>query len=72
MENLSFAFYDYPDMVDDMVTHWAELCARQIEQLPSGHPDRPGELVGGHGQQERPAGQPGPLPASSCSPATTA
>jgi len=34
MENLSFAFYDYPDMVHDMVTHWAELCARQIEALP--------------------------------------
>ena len=38
MENLSFAFYDYPDMVRDMVTHWAELCARQIEQLPADIP----------------------------------
>jgi uroporphyrinogen decarboxylase len=34
MQNLSYAFYDYPEMVHDMVTHWAELCARQIEQLP--------------------------------------
>jgi uroporphyrinogen decarboxylase len=38
MEKLSFAFYDYPDMVHDMVSHWAELCARQIEQLPSDVP----------------------------------
>ena len=35
MPNLSYAFYDYPDMIHDMVTHWAELCARQIEQLPA-------------------------------------
>ncbi len=35
MERLSFAFYDYPDMVRDMVEHWAELCARQIERLPA-------------------------------------
>ena len=35
MQNLSFAFYDDPDMVHEMVAHWAELCARQIEQLPS-------------------------------------
>jgi uroporphyrinogen decarboxylase len=38
MENLSYAFYDYPAMVHDMVTHWAELCARQIEQLPDDIP----------------------------------
>jgi len=38
METLSFAFYDYPDMVHDMVTHWSELCARQIEQLPEDLP----------------------------------
>jgi hypothetical protein len=38
MENLSFAFYDHPDMVHDMVAHWAELCARQIEQLPGDIP----------------------------------
>ena len=34
MQNLSYAFYDYPQMVEDMVDHWAELCARQIERLP--------------------------------------
>jgi len=33
-ERLSLAFYDYPAMVHDMVEHWAELCARQIERLP--------------------------------------
>jgi len=33
-ENLSLAFYDYPDMIADMVDHWAELIARQIEKLP--------------------------------------
>jgi hypothetical protein len=38
MEKLSYAFYDYPEMVHDMVTHWAELCARQIEQLPEDVP----------------------------------
>ena len=32
-ENLSLAFYEYPDMIHDMVEHWAELCAQQIEQL---------------------------------------
>lgn len=35
MENLSYAFYDYPDMIHDMTAHWAELCARQIERLPA-------------------------------------
>lgn len=34
MQNLSFAFYDYPEMVHDMVANWAELCAWQLEQLP--------------------------------------
>ena len=34
MENLSFAFYDHPQMIHDMVEHWAELCAQQVEQLP--------------------------------------
>jgi uroporphyrinogen decarboxylase len=38
MESLSFAFYDYPGMLHDMVAHWAELCARQIEQLPEDIP----------------------------------
>ena len=37
-ENLSVAFYDYPDMIHDMVGHWAELYARQIEQLPDDVP----------------------------------
>ncbi|HUU31442.1 MAG TPA: uroporphyrinogen decarboxylase family protein, partial [Phycisphaerae bacterium] len=32
-EKLSLAFYDYPEMVHDMVEHWSELCARQIENL---------------------------------------
>jgi uroporphyrinogen decarboxylase len=34
MEALSYAFYDYPDMIRDMVECWAELAARQIENLP--------------------------------------
>jgi len=34
IENLSYAFYDYPEMIHDMVSHWSELAARQIEQLP--------------------------------------
>jgi uroporphyrinogen decarboxylase len=34
MENLSYAFYEQPAMVHDMVEHWAELCARQLERLP--------------------------------------
>lgn len=38
MENLSYAFYDYPSMIHDMVQHWAELCALQIESLPSDIP----------------------------------
>ena len=33
-ENLSMAFYEYPEMVHDMVEHWAELLTRQIERLP--------------------------------------
>ncbi len=36
--NLSLAFYDRPAMVRDMVAHWAELCARQIERLPEDLP----------------------------------
>jgi len=38
MENLSYAFYEQPDMVHDMVEHWAELCARQMEKLPADIP----------------------------------
>ncbi len=35
MENLSCAFYEYPEMIHDMVEHWAELIARQVEALPA-------------------------------------
>lgn len=34
MENLSYAFYDYPDMIRDMVDHWSALAMAQIENLP--------------------------------------
>ena len=34
MENLSCAFFEYPDMIHDMVEHWAELIARQIDAMP--------------------------------------
>ena len=34
MENLSYAFYEQPDMVRDMAEHWGELIARQLESLP--------------------------------------
>jgi hypothetical protein len=34
-QNLSYAFFDYPEMIESIVEHWAELCARQIERLPS-------------------------------------
>jgi uroporphyrinogen decarboxylase len=37
-ENLSTAFYDYPEMIHDMVNHWAELCAAQVEALPPDFP----------------------------------
>lgn len=37
-ENLSYAFYEQPAMVHDMVEHWAELLAGQIEQLPADLP----------------------------------
>ena len=33
--NLSYAFYDYPEMIHEMVEHWAELIARQVEKLPA-------------------------------------
>jgi len=38
IENLSLAFYDQPALVEEMVGHWAELCARQIERLPEDVP----------------------------------
>ena len=33
-ENLSTAFYDYPDMIHDMVDTWTELLLDQVEQIP--------------------------------------
>jgi hypothetical protein len=37
-EYLSFAFYDMPHLIHEIVEHWAEVCARQIEQLPEDIP----------------------------------
>ena len=37
-ENLSFAFYDMPELIHEMVEHWAELCAQTIEKLPEDIP----------------------------------
>ncbi|MBN1348123.1 hypothetical protein JXJ21_01805 [candidate division KSB1 bacterium] len=34
VENLSLAFYDMPDLIHQMVGHWAELLTSQIERLP--------------------------------------
>ncbi|MGA2973730.1 MAG: uroporphyrinogen decarboxylase family protein [Spirochaetia bacterium] len=34
IENLSLALYDQPGLIEEMVGHWSELCARQIERLP--------------------------------------
>lgn len=42
MENLSLAFFEYPDMVHDMADLWAENIARQVEALP---PDLPIDFV---------------------------
>ncbi len=61
-ENLSLAFYDYPEMIHDMVEHWAELMRAPDGEAASGLSHRPGLVVGGHGLQERPAGQPPDLP----------
>lgn len=38
MENLSIAFFEEPEMIHDMVEHWAEICARQLEQMPADLP----------------------------------
>lgn len=38
MENLSIAFFEYPDMIHDIVQHWAEQAARQIEAIPEDIP----------------------------------
>ena len=35
MENLSYALYDYSDMIHDMVEHWTELAVNQIQALPT-------------------------------------
>jgi uroporphyrinogen decarboxylase len=38
IENLSVTLYDDPELIREMVGHWAELCARQIERLPADIP----------------------------------
>jgi len=35
VENLSLAFYDYPEMIHDMVALWSDLMVRQIDALPA-------------------------------------
>jgi len=37
-ENLSVAFYDYPEMIHDMIEHITELTVRQIRKLPGDLP----------------------------------
>jgi uroporphyrinogen decarboxylase len=37
-ENLSVAFYEYPDMIHDMIEHMTELTLRQIRRLPANLP----------------------------------
>ena len=37
-ENLSTAFYDYPDMIHNMVETWTELLLRQVESIPADLP----------------------------------
>ena len=37
-ENLSIAFYEYPDMIHDMIDHMAELTVRQLRKLPADLP----------------------------------
>jgi len=37
-ENLSLAFYEYPDMIHDMVDHMTDLTVRQIRRLPADLP----------------------------------
>lgn len=37
-ENLSLAFYDYPDMIRDMVEHWSDLLVAQLNRLPADVP----------------------------------
>jgi uroporphyrinogen-III decarboxylase len=33
-ENLSLAFYEYPDMIHDMIDHMTELALHQLRQIP--------------------------------------
>lgn len=37
-ENLSLAFYQYPDMIHDMVSHITEMCVQQLRQIPADIP----------------------------------
>ncbi len=37
-ENLSIAFYEYPDMIHDMVEHWTDLFLQQIRSVPKDIP----------------------------------
>ena len=37
-EKLSCAFYDYPDMIHDMVAHLTEMTLRQIRRFPANQP----------------------------------
>jgi uroporphyrinogen decarboxylase len=37
-ENLSLAFFEYPDMIHDMVGHMTEMAVRQIRKLPDDLP----------------------------------
>ena len=37
-ENLSIAFYEYPDMIHDMVEHMTEMCVRLIQKIPADIP----------------------------------
>ena len=37
-ENLSYAFYDMPRLIHEIVERWAELCAQQLERLPEDIP----------------------------------
>ncbi len=37
-ENLSYAFFDYPEMIHDMVETWTAILLGQLAQLPEGYP----------------------------------
>mgnify|MGYP006279526389 CR=1 FL=1 len=38
VENLSYLFYDDPDLVEEMAHHWTDIILRSIEQLPDDVP----------------------------------